>query len=220
MPMNDPAHTRIDDQAPTPERIEPLAPAALDAFFAHLCEHLAENGADGTAPFQPAPRGPSRVLDQLAESFRTGLAAPALEAGWRRAWVARDAESRIVGHVDLRARREPWTAHRCLLGMGVRRPWRGRGLGMRLLLQAEAWAAATRSLAWIDLEVLANNLPAQRLYARAGYTPFGETPDLFRIDGASLGAVWMTKRIAPDPGPADVDVDINVDAGAGEGAAT
>jgi RimJ/RimL family protein N-acetyltransferase len=192
-----------DPIPPPPERIEPLAPEALDAFFAHLCEHLAENGADGTAPFQPAPRGPSRVLDELAQAFRTGLVAPALEAGWRRAWVARDAQGCIVGHVDLRARREPWTSHRCLLGMGVRRPWRGRGLGTRLLQQAEAWAAATDSLEWIDLEVLAANLPALALYRRAGYTPFGETPDLFRIEGASLGAVWMTKRITPDRAPAD-----------------
>jgi GNAT superfamily N-acetyltransferase len=182
---------------PGPERIELLAPEALDAFLAHLGAHLAENGADGAPPFLPAPSGPSRMLDELAQAFRTGLAAPALAAGWRRAWVARDAQGCIVGHADLRARREPWTSHRCLLGMGVRRPWRGRGLGTRLLQQAEAWAAATCSLAWIDLEVLGANLPALNLYRHAGYVPFGETPDLFRIEGASLGAVWMTKRIAP-----------------------
>ena len=169
---------RIDDRSSA--RIAPLAPEALDAFLVHLSEHVAENGADGAPFFQPAPRGATRILDELARAFRTGLCVPTFEAGWRRAWVARDDAGAIVGHIDLRARREPWTSHRCLLGMGVRRAWRGRGLGARLLHEAEAWAAATDSLAWIDLEVLALNAPALRLYRGAGYTRLGETPDLFR----------------------------------------
>lgn len=193
---------RIDDRATAPAmgappRIEPLAADGLDAFLAHLGEHLAENGAEGAPFFQPVPRGTSRVLDDLGQAFRTGLAVPVFEAGWRRAWVARDNAGGIVGHIDLRARREPWTSHRCLLGMGVRLGWRGRGLGARLLRQAEAWAVGTASLAWIDLEVLAQNEPALRLYRGAGYAPLGETPDLFRVDDESLAAVWMTKRIAP-----------------------
>jgi len=186
----------MPSKAIPPTGIQPLEPDALDAFLAHLRDHLAENGTDGSPFFQPAPRGASRVLDDLGAAFRTGLAVPVLEAGWRRAWVARDDAGAIVGHVDLRARREPWTNHRCLLGMGVRRAWRGGGLGARLLAQAEAWAVDTGSLAWIDLEVLEVNEPALRLYRGAGYAQFGETPDLFRIEGACLGAVWMTKRIA------------------------
>jgi len=186
----------MQSEETAPARIQPLEPDALDAFLAHLREHLAENGADGAPYFQPAPRGASRVLDDLAAAFRTGLAVPVLEAGWRRAWVARDDAGAIVGHIDLRARREPWTGHRCLLGMGVRRAWRGHGLGARLLARAEAWATDTGSLAWIDLEVLEVNEPALRLYRGAGYRQFGETPDLFRVDGASLGAVWMTKQLS------------------------
>jgi GNAT superfamily N-acetyltransferase len=178
-----------------PARIERLEPDALDLFVAHLREHLAENGADGSPFFQPAPRGSSRALGDLAAAFHAGLAVPTFDAGWRRAWVARDEAGAIVGHVDLRARREPWTSHRCLLGMGVRRAWRGRGLGTRLLAQAESWAAATGALAWIDLEVLEVNAPALRLYRGAGYTQFGETPDLFRVGDEGLGAVWMTKQV-------------------------
>jgi len=76
--------------------------------------------------------------------------------------------------------------------MGVHRDHRGQGLGARLLDTALSWAGA-QGLAWVDLEVLSNNLPARRLYERSGFVQTGEIPDLFRIDGEGHGYVFMTR---------------------------
>ena len=78
---------------------------------------------------------------------------------------------------------------RCLLGMGVRGGHRRLGLGTRLLDFVERWAA-DQGLRAIDLEVLAENLPAIALYRRLGYQPAGEGVD---VDGSAL--LQMSKAL-------------------------
>ena len=101
---------------------------------------------------------------------------------------------RVAGHVDLRAHAEPFTGHRCELGMGVRRDLRRIGLASRLLAHATHWAAA-QGLQWIDLQVLSANEPAVALYRREGFLMQGGRPDMFVIDGVSLGEIWMARKV-------------------------
>lgn len=109
--------------------------------------------------------------------------------------VALDANGAIAGHIDLRARPEPLSTHRAMLGMGVHHAYRRLGLGRMLVDTALAWASATPMLDWVDLDVLAGNHAARRLYQRAGFVVTGEEPDLYRIDGESHGSVTMSRRI-------------------------
>jgi ribosomal protein S18 acetylase RimI-like enzyme len=89
-------------------------------------------------------------------------------------------------------------------GMGVRHDLRRRGLAGRLLAHATAWAAAQR-LGWIDLQVLSANAPAVALYRREGFVIQGGRPDMFRVDGVSLGELWMARELpAVDPEPGGV----------------
>ena len=180
--------------APAP-RIEVVDEAALDGFFTWLGEHLADNGRDGTW-FQPLAAHPDGVPPERRHAFRAGLSAPVGEPGWRRAWVARDADGRVLGHVDLRAHPEPFTGHRCLLGLGVRRERRRQGLARRLLAHATDWGRE-QGLGWIDLRVLSQNEAAVTLYRAEGFQMQGGTPDMFRIDGQSLGWLSMARKLAP-----------------------
>ena len=184
------------DTAATPDGIviEPLAIGEFDRFITYLNEHLAENGSEEVGYFQPTSRGAPMLPLAKTEAFRSGLGRAVSELGWRRAWVARQGAA-FVGHIDLRARPEPFTSHRCLLGMGVHRECRRRGLAGRLLAVATAWAVETTGLDWIDLEVLSTNVPAVRFYEKSGFESVGEVPDLFRIDGLGLGSRSMTKRL-------------------------
>lgn len=176
--------------------IEPLAPAAFEAEFVHyLDDHLSDNGADGAVPFQPLSRAASHFAPERRAAFLAALQKPLGMAGWRRAWVARDAQGRIAGHIDLRAHPEPFSEHRCLLGMGVDRNQRRRGLGAALIAHAEAWARRETALDWIDLQVISGNDAARRLYASQGFVVVGEQADRFRIDGRSLGFMAMALRL-------------------------
>jgi len=172
--------------------IEPIVDANLGRFFAYLGEQLAENGRDGVF-FQPVAPTDAGVPPGRQEAFRAGFATPVGEPGWRRGWIARDADGAVAGHVDLRAHPEPHTGHRCQLGMGVRRDLRRLGLACRLLAHATQWAADA-GLKWIDLQVLSLNAPAVALYRREGFQMQGGRPDMFVIDGVSLGEIWMARK--------------------------
>lgn len=179
----------------TPHAIGPLAADQFDVFLAYLNEHLADNGKDGGIYFQPLSRLQSRFPPERAELFRNGLLVALGQPGWRRLWVARDAQGAIVGHIDLRCHSESGAEHRCLLGMGVHRAHRGVGLGAALIAHAERWAAASQQLEWIDLQVLSENGPAMGLYERAGFMRVGEAADRFRMDGRSFAYTSMCKRL-------------------------
>ena len=170
----------------------------LPALFAYLGEQLLENGRNGMPLFQPLARttNPS-VPEAMRERFSKGVATPPGEPGWRRAWIAVDRDGVIAGHIDLRAHPEADAPHRAVLGMGVHHAYRRHGLGVRLIDTALDWARATPPFEWVDLDVLAANEPARRLYRRTGFQVLGEVPDLYRIDGESVSSVMMTRRLHP-----------------------
>lgn len=183
-------------------RIEPLAPEGFDVFARYLAAHVAENGTPGTGWFQPLPHGTPLEPARL-DAFRKGLSIAVGQPAWRRAWVARRLDGSIAGHVDLRARPEPYTLHRCLLGMGVDTGDRGRGLGRALLAHAIAWAGSTPGLDHLDLMVLANNTPALRLYETMAFTEMERITDHFRIDAQRLTSISMTRPLKAEPNPSE-----------------
>lgn len=172
--------------------IEALLPDEFDEFIAYLNDHLSDNGGADTGYFQPLPRSGSCFPADRAAAFREGMGAAVGTDGWRRAWVARSADRRIVGHIDLRAHPERFAQHRCLLGMGVGRHHRRAGLGGALIALARQWAAGVGKFDWIDLQVISDNRAAVGLYQRAGFIKAGETPDMFRIDGKSFAYTTMS----------------------------
>lgn len=176
-------------------KIRPADAADLPAFFVYLDDHLRDNGADGTPLFQPLSRAQSQLPPGLKASFVDGLAIPVGEPRWRRLWLALDARGSIAGHVDLRARPEPGARHRAMLGMGVHRAYRRRGLGAQLLSTAVEWARQQARLKWVDLEVLSENHPAVALYLDAGFTMTARIEDMLEIDGVSHDLSYMTRAL-------------------------
>jgi ribosomal protein S18 acetylase RimI-like enzyme len=176
-------------------KIRPADAADLPAFFVYLDDHLRDNGKDGTPLFQPLSRAQSQLPPGLKVSFVEGVAIPVGEPRWRRLWLALDPRGSIAGHIDLRARPEPLARHRAMLGMGVHRAYRRRGLGAKLLDTAVNWARGEDALKWIDLEVLSENHPAVALYLRAGFTMTALIEDMLQIDGVSQDLSYMTRAL-------------------------
>lgn len=175
--------------------IRPAGAADLPPFFVYLDDHLRDNGRDGAPLFQPLSRAQSQLPPGLKVAFIEGLAIPVGEPGWRRLWLAVDGRGSIAGHIDLRARPEPLARHRAMLGMGVHRAWRRRGLGARLVDTAIDWARGQDGLRWIDLEVLSDNQPAVALYLRSGFATMARIEDMLEIDGVSQDLSYMTRAL-------------------------
>jgi ribosomal protein S18 acetylase RimI-like enzyme len=174
--------------------IEALGTDDFGDFVTYLNDHLADNGGEA-GYFQPLPRRASSMPPERARAFRGGLDIAVGIRGWRRAWVARSPQGRIVGHIDLRSHADGWTGHRCLLGMGVDRGSRRAGLGAALIGHARHWAAEVARLEWIDLQVISENQAALALYRRAGFIAAGEIADMYRIDGNSFSYTTMSLRL-------------------------
>jgi len=170
-------------------QIRPLTLGDLPSYEAHSKRHRSESG-QGDFHFWPfetndanGPKGLSP--DALTRSLS--------EIGWQRCFAAFSAdESSIVGDLNLKGDGLRTGLHRCELGIGIERAYRKLGLGRRLMATAIEFAAATKSLEWIDLKVFAHNTPARSLYGELGFVEIGVVRDRFRIGGQSIDDVIMT----------------------------
>jgi RimJ/RimL family protein N-acetyltransferase len=165
-----------------------LAEANLPALVAHIDRHTRESG-NGDPIFRP--RTLDAPIDERAtmERHRVGWALPLDEPNWLRTWGV-VIDGTICGHLDLHGGRLSSEGHRALLGMGVERPWRGKGHGKALLGAAITWARRAE-LSWLDLGVFAHNHRARALYAAVGFVEVGFTRDRFRVDGVAIDDIAM-----------------------------
>ena len=101
----------------------------------------------------------------------------------------------VIGWCDLRPKATATLRHSAVLGMGLLAPYRGMGLGTRLLgttLQRAHAAGLQRA----ELIVRADNAPAIALYRRFGFELEGTLRDYMRVGGESCDALMMA-RLAP-----------------------
>ena len=172
--------------------IRPLTRSDLPRFELHFARHRAESGggAGHFMPFAPDdPEGPKGLDPGALERPLTGR-------GWQRWFLAFADDGEIVGHVNLKGAGLKSALHRCELGIGIERPYRGRGLGKRLMAAAIDFALGSQTLAWIDLGVFAHNVAARALYRQLGFVEVGILADRFRVEGTSIDDVVMTLDVS------------------------
>ncbi|AGH80889.1 hypothetical protein PCNPT3_04735 [Psychromonas sp. CNPT3] len=161
----------------------------LELFFEYLEVQLLDNAADDTPIFQPISKQHSQVSERLRGKFRDGFKYKVGKTGWRKLWLLKDAQGHILGHIDLRHSNN---SHHVLLGIGVDSSVRKQGFGVKLIELIITFCKETNSIDWLDLNVLANNLPAKNLYLKCGFKIIAEMADCYRIDGKSVSELTMT----------------------------
>jgi RimJ/RimL family protein N-acetyltransferase len=103
----------------------------------------------------------------------------------------------VVGWCDVSPARLEGFTHCGALGMGVHKDFRGQGIGYCLVKRTLA-RAAERGLERIELEVLASNLPAIRLYEKVGFHVEGVKRMARKIDGQYDDLIEMALFVAGD----------------------
>lgn len=164
----------------------------IPAYRAHFERHRAESGRGDPhfMPFELDDASGPTGLDP--ESLENGLDEPA----WQRWFVALpDATDTIVGHVNLKGDQLATGLHRCELGIGIEREYRGAGLGRRLMLRALDFAHGEPALHWVELRVFGHNQAAQALYRELGFRECGRIRDRFRIAGQVIDDVIMVLEV-------------------------
>jgi RimJ/RimL family protein N-acetyltransferase len=84
-----------------------------------------------------------------------------------------------------------------LVGMMVRPEARGTGIGAALLEACIAEARRAQGLELLTLSVTAGNLPALRLYERAGFVPYGTLARAIRLGERYLDKDLMSLALEP-----------------------
>ncbi|HEX4882820.1 MAG TPA: GNAT family N-acetyltransferase [Casimicrobiaceae bacterium] len=102
-----------------------------------------------------------------------------------------DDGGRVVGWCDVFPVPREVSPHVGVLGMGVLRDYRGRGIGRRLI--AAALAAAEGRFEQVDLDVYGNNVAAQALYRSVGFVEQGRKRGGRKLDGAYDDILLMTR---------------------------
>lgn len=177
-----------------PVAIEPLSAPLVPRLLEHFKRHRQESGRDGDPHFMPfEPDGETGPLGLDAERWQW----PLDRLGWQRWFLATD-QGRVVGHVDLKGDGLATGQHRCTLGIGIERPWRGRGLGRQLMGTAMAFARQAPALEWLDLNVMGGNHRARRLYEDLGFEVIGTIRDRFRLLGEPVDDLMMTLPVGPN----------------------
>lgn len=173
----------------------------LDHAGDHLVHHFEENGTEGDPYFMPyGPESPLIKEEWIEKRRPRWAASPGSGVPWERMWGLFDGEH-LAGHVDLHQGPLVPQSHRVLLGVGLRRPYRGQGHGRRLVQHAIDEARAMAGVDWLDLGVFANNPKAVRLYTSLGFKETGRINDLFRIGGISIDDIQMTLWVGGGDAP-------------------
>jgi ribosomal protein S18 acetylase RimI-like enzyme len=104
-------------------------------------------------------------------------------------FVALDGE-RVIGWCEVRRELLPGREHSGVLGVGLRPPFRGAGLGRRLMECAIA-SAWQRGFTRIELWVRSPNAAAIALYGKLGFVEEGRRRDAVRLDHGSEDELLM-----------------------------
>lgn len=105
----------------------------------------------------------------------------------------------VVGDCQLKAYPRQKLRHVALIGMGLREPWRGVGLGRALLGRVVEHARASEHLWRIELSVTPENPGAVALYESLGFEREGLQRGRFRQpDGTLLDDLVMGLWVGPE----------------------
>ncbi|WP_104664793.1 GNAT family N-acetyltransferase [Ensifer adhaerens] len=99
-------------------------------------------------------------------------------------------DDKVVGWCDIRLDASPVRAHVGILGMGLLRAYRGKGIGSRLL-QMAMHRARERGLERLELSLLHENSAARALYAQFGFQIEGRRLRDWKHDGVYQDSILM-----------------------------
>ena len=168
----------------------------IEEFSKHMYQYFSRSGLDVNIIYEAHHPGYShssfaQIKDRILVRLNTNLES----INWGRSFIVTK-ENEIIGHLSLRGANIETSLHRCSLGMGVDKEYRGNGLGMRLLKFATEWLKSETNIDWLDLFTFSHNVAALALYKKYGFLELGITHDKYRIDGEIIGDIQMALRIA------------------------
>lgn len=107
--------------------------------------------------------------------------------------VAADEQTgQLAGYLQAIGRPQRRIKHVVSINVAILQAYTGQGLGGRLFAFLEDWARQN-GVKRLDLTVMQNNLPAQKLYRRLGFVEEGVKHGSICLNGAYIDEIYMSK---------------------------
>ena len=98
----------------------------------------------------------------------------------------------LVGYLQAIGRSARRIRHVVSINVAILQAYTGRGIGARLFAVTEEWARQ-KGVKRLDLSVMANNIPAQKLYDRLGFVKEGLKRGSMFVNGEYIDEFYMCK---------------------------
>ncbi len=132
--------------------------------------------------FDPTVEGELSWIEDHAKADNSIILLAVATDSEKEKWDLEDGE--MVGLMNCWGGSRRATKHETTLGITVKAGWRGHGIGTRLMLAAIAWARASGVVKRVQLEVVAENVEARKLYETLGFV----------AEGLRKRAFWKQER--------------------------
>ncbi len=104
-------------------------------------------------------------------------------------------DGEMVGLLNCTGGGRRGSRHETSLGVSIKEGWRGQGIGRRMMEAALEWARASGVVKRVQLEVLGENVRAQKLYEELGFEVEGVRRQSWWKFGRWMDSVIMGKLI-------------------------
>ncbi|TVP85985.1 MAG: N-acetyltransferase [Alkalicoccus sp.] len=162
--------------------IRTAVPEDAEKILVYTKQVLAE------APFLVTTLEEFHVTIEEEESFLTGI----LESSGRLALMAEYA-GEVAGFLDFHSGTKSRTKHTGSFGMSTAEDYRGEGIGSAMTDALCRWAEAHPLIEKINLEVLAENRAARRLYEKMDFSEEGCRRRAVKINTQYHDMILMTR---------------------------
>ena len=105
-----------------------------------------------------------------------------------------DEDGRLVGYLQAIGRRQRRVRHVVSINVAILLKYTGKGLGGKLFNGLEEWARKI-GVRRLDLSVMINNIPAQKLYEKLGFSIEGVKLGSMFVDGEFIDEYYMSKLL-------------------------
>jgi RimJ/RimL family protein N-acetyltransferase len=133
-------------------------------------------------------------FDLTIEQLKKSVQKHAREPGYL--YLVAEVDGHIVGMVHFANGYLHRTAHAGMLSIYVDQPWRGQGVGQRLLHGLIEWAGRSPLIEKLSLAVFSTNLNAIGLYEKMGFQVEGRCPhDMKLASGEYIDSILMYRFV-------------------------
>ena len=104
-------------------------------------------------------------------------------------------DNEIIGNIDLTGNHRKIMEHTAVIGMGILKEWRNKGLGTAFLKLAIEWSKENSILELLWLQVYTDNELGLGLYRKVGFVENGIMKNFFKQDGKYFDNLTMTMNV-------------------------